>query len=963
LNRTAVAVLAGCALFCTGLAQADTPVLRLGEHPGFTRAVFEFGGQESATASRDGNTVVVRAPDLPPITRGGAGRILAVAGVAGEARMTVPPYARVRVQRLGRRLVIDVLDAVPDAPAPRSSDRHAAGQKSTKHPEPKPPVPPGASAQGAKPPQTAASSGGGSAPKTLASGPRPSGTALPAPTPEPRRDPARATRQSVPPAGEPPAGGSSATAASPSPTIAVSPTAQAAFLLPVGETVGAAAFRRGGTGIVVLDAPRILDFAPVHEQPGLPPMRAETLPAATVLRIPLQPAEGLLLTRKPEGWVISVLGNGPSVHGIVPEFIEGAVRFPLAGAGAVVTIPDPIGGGTLLVGTQRTGGQAIAVARMSPGFQILPTYQGIALETLTDDLELRPGGPGFVLSAGGGGRIALAPPPSPAAQAAADAAALTRRFDLPDLPIRALLHRLEGHLAEAVRRPRSARFGPRIAVAQDLVALGLGPEAQGVLRVAAEDDPVQAKASQPQALAAVAALLAGRAGEASYLNDPMMGATDEAAFWRAALTPGSPGAAEVFAVEWPLLLAYPETLRRRLLPRVAEALARAGKSEALARLLQHGGNDPAFDLARGLDLARQGRTDQALATFATVAAGRDRHLRYVAAREAVETALAAGRIDDRTAAARLARLLLAWRGDEEELSLRLRVAALQARSGALRPAFELLRDTESAFPDRLDAVHRAQGEAIGMLLNGGAASLPPLELVALAEESADWLGQSPRADELAPVLADKLLALDLPQRALPVLRRMLAGTQNPVARGELGLRIATLLLDQDDAPGAQNALVATNDPALPAPLAARRRIAYARALAAQGKSGAALDAIAGLRSPEADELQARLAAQTGNWQTAELSLQDLASALPEAGPLTPEQEEQLLRLAGAAVQAGDSAALRKLQEQFAARFAPGHRADMFRLLTAPPISGPGDLARAAQELDLARTAERGAASR
>ena len=59
-----------------------------------------------------------------------------------------------------------------------------------------------------------------------------------------------------------------------------------------------------------------------------------------------------------------------------------------------------------------------------------------------------------------------------------------------------------------------------------MIGLGLGAEAQTLLRITMKDDPAEAASPATHGLAAIAALLAGRPGEATELKDPRLNGTD-----------------------------------------------------------------------------------------------------------------------------------------------------------------------------------------------------------------------------------------------------------------------------------------------------------------------------------------------------------------------------------------------------------------------------------------------------
>jgi hypothetical protein len=229
-------------------------------------------------------------------------------------------------------------------------------------------------------------------------------------------------------------------------------------------------------------------------------------------------------------------------------------------------------------------------------------------------------------------------------------------------------------------------------------------------------------------------------------------------------------------------------------------------------------------------------------------------------------------------------------------------------------------------------------------------ALPPLELVSLLEENPDLLPDGEQGRALAARLADRLVALDLPERAVPVLEKLMNATPEGPARAEIGARLAAVRLDQQDPAGALEALSASVADHLPAAVDEARTITFARATAARGGLAAATAALAALATPAADEARATLFEQAKDWRGAEGALLNYAQkTVPPDGPLAEAPANVLLRLASAAARAGDEALLARLRERELARMPAGKLADMFRLLTERPVQGVSDLPRAAKE--------------
>ena len=356
----------------------------------------------------------------------------------------------------------------------------------------------------------------------------------------------------------------------------------------------------------------------------------------------------------------------------------------------------------------------------------------------------------------------------------------------------------------------------------------------------------------------------------------------------------------------------------------------AGEIATAAALLDARKDDAALDLARAMLQEAKGDNAcehwRATTGWHSRGTGRARPRR----RPAVELRLATGAIDAKQAAERLEGLLYSWRGDRQERALRERLAELKARTGAWRSALALLRDSETLFPDDKVAIHGELTDMFaGLLRDDTADSLAPLELVAVVEENADLLPTGLDGDALQAKLADRLVALDLPKRAGPVLEKLMKAATTDVARAGFGARLAALRLRESDMAGAMAALDASVAADLPAELAERRTLLVADADARRGDSARALAVLATLDSAAADEARATILERANDWPAAQRALADYAAkTVPAEGKLDDAQRRTLLRLATAAARAGDDAALTALRRRETAqdgfRAAGGH---------------------------------------
>ena len=919
-------------VLCIGHALAEPPsgtAIRAGNHTGFGRLVFDVEAGTRYKLDRVGDTVTIMFPDKTALQQPPRAprNVRSIKASADQAEIVVAAGALLREMRIDGHVVIDVLDpkAVPPKPA-------------REPPIPSPePVPKPMSEPVPKPVSES----------VPVKAPDPPAQAIPPPAANP------VVEQSAPATPAPAPSGPIALVAAP-----VLPPEGVAITVPFAVQTGAAQFRRGADDYVVFDERRPIDLAALRRNPVFGSAVVRELPSGTLLVLHPPPNTGIALTRIAAGWQITIRPSVKPARAIVFSPKDGHLDLPAEAPGSVISMADPATGATLLIGTMRRPGQTFPTARRTPEFALLPADLGVVVEPLADSVALRTVPTGFQITGGPNG-LAITQP-SQATEAAVAAVHLTRRFQLPAQSTDALRQTLAQGIAATAATPPQARGPKRHSVASTLLSLGMGAEAQALLRVAAAQDPKEAESPDTAGLAAIAALLAGRPGDAAAIDDPRLSGTDEIALWRAVKQAWSdeqsPTAAATFAATGPLALLYPAGIRDRILPLVAETMILGGEASAAKRLLTLAGDAPGLGYARALLRQADGDGPGALAALDALAVSHDRHDRARAATRAVELRLAAGQLDAAKAANALDKLRYVWRGDRQELALRERIADLHRQAGAWRTALADLRTVQSDFPDQAPAV---QNHLMGMfntlLYSEAADALPPLDLVALVDENADLFKSMPGNEDLQARLADRLMALDLPSRAAPLLEKLVAAATTPGGRATFGARLADLRLKEGDAAGAVAALAASVAPALDPALAEQRGILAATAKSRLGDAAGAIVSLAGLTGSRADTVRAAVYEQAGNWPAVEEALmQVLGTAIPATGELNDAQRQLVLRLATAAQRSGNRNGLAALRATLDSRLGSGPLADTIRLLTAEPVQGTADLPRAEREIGLIR---------
>jgi predicted negative regulator of RcsB-dependent stress response len=314
----------------------------------------------------------------------------------------------------------------------------------------------------------------------------------------------------------------------------------------------------------------------------------------------------------------------------------------------------------------------------------------------------------------------------------------------------------------------------------------------------------------------------------------------------------------------------------------------------------------------------------------------------------VELRLAIGQLDAAGAITELEAALFAWRGDAEEVNARIRLAELQREAGNGRAAFELLQETQRFFPERENDLRPHLRAAFAAALQ----SAPPLNAAAFFDAHPEFLPEDEAGIRSVLVLADRLAALDLVDRASAVLRDALGRLTDPAARKPVSTKLAALRLSEGDAPGALAALDAATEGSGEE---VERTILRGRALARAGNRRVAEGLLSELGDDGAEAL-AEIRAEVQDWSgAASAMLQHIDAKIPPApAPLTPAMRGDLARAAAYAAMGNDTNALAQLRDNYGARMQGGPLAEAFALLTSESLRGVQDLPRLQREISQLR---------
>lgn len=983
--------------------QAPTVGFRVGSHPTYGRVVMDWPEPVTYRAEVAGNRLILRFDAPARYNLSGALRlpknVESLSAIDGGIMLQAPPGTQFRHYVLGNRVVIDVLDGAEasEATPPVGTASPAAPARAAGTPPAAAATPPPAQTGAASPP---------AAPRPAAAPPA-TPAARPPPTAPPPREAAPPTSQAatasapVPSAADvsragpganvaatppvapapspaPPAVSPAPPAAAPAPTPVQAQPAPAArplvvvpprrttpvgllaegraISLDLGAETAAAIFRHGDWVIAVFDRPEALDLSQLQGSAIFRSMETRQTGDATILQMRLAQPGTLRPRREGNTWVMEAFRDAVDANraltAMTPELDQGPpARLVLRAArpGRSVTVLDPETGSPLLVGTLREAGQAVAIGRRQPEFQLLPAMLGVAVLPRGDNIQLRALNDRFILQASGMDSLRLGA--DAGREPLAEAATLSRIMDLPSASSATLLERLRTASANIASAGPLGRSEARRHAAETLLALGMPQEAQAMATLALQEDPRAGADARLVMVQAAAALVAGREAEARQLENPQLPASDETTLWRgflAAARGDHAVAGPAIAASLPILMSYPVPLAQRLFPIAMESLAAAGELTAANRLADADPDNPSLNLARGMIAEADGRIEDALAAYRQAIQGRDRLRRARAIRRSVELRLAVGQLDAAGAIAELEAALFAWRGDADEMNARIRLAELQREAGNGRAAFELLQETQRFFPERDNDLRMHLRAAFAAALQ----SAPPLNAAAFFDAHPEFLPEDDAGIRSVLTLADRLAALDLVDRASAVLRDALARLNDPAARRPVSTKLAAIRLAEGDAPGALAALDAATDGN---GQEVERAILRGRALARAGNRRVAEGLLSELGDDGAEALaEVRAAAQ--DWRGAASAMMNHIDAkVPAApAPLNSTMRRDLARAAAYAAMANDTATLAQLRDNFGARMQGGPLAEAFTLLTGESLRGVQDLPRLQREISQLR---------
>ncbi|MFV1851111.1 MAG: hypothetical protein ACMZ66_10420 [Thalassospira sp.] len=970
-------------------ADVRTLDVRVGRHPTFYRLVFDWpnrtdyaleGDQGSQTiafnapARIDATDISRRLPEGVRITQGSSSPL--------DVVVETMPARQLRHFRSGNKVVVDIMGA-QRAPATTAAERRSTAPQT------------GSTTSAPTPPESAAPAAptAPSAPPATQSADAPS-TEPATPVVDENLDPT--SPEALAQAANAQAAANRDTTGDGTPAVRESigdlpvtvqqTTTELTLGFPFGQDGGAAAWSRAGFLWLAFDVRANLDMDTVRQEAAQIVGVIEQIdsPYATIVRMTIPEGIGLYTTRSGAGdWSITLQQGrmqpveklGPSIE--LDEQTRARLIVPLEDVGPIIPIDDPEVGDTLRVVTTTQSGYGIEVALRYPEFEVLPSVQGVVVAPMNDSVQVadRDDGQAVIVTAADG--LNISPEGARLLASATGVRASTGDgregliFDLDDWRRGGLdnfsrtIRQLRGDIAESGDEHRNKA---RIELAQYYLANGLGPEADAVVSAMEGDDPLIAQKLQFRALKAAVKFLDREYAEAErLLDDERLRAIPEMRLWRAVTLAarGRPNEGARDLLESVHILDYyPPELLSRLGPLATEQALIVGNPEAGMDLIEKMLVTPGLSKSKIMDVQylkgifeeEAGELEQAVATWDQVAEGDNRKARAHAIFDRTELLMRLERLTTEDAIDQLQKLRFAWRGDAFEMALLKRIGELQIENKDFREGLNTLRQAAIFFPNRpvaTEATDMMHTTFENLYLGDEINNISAIKAIALYDEFRELTPAGEKGDELIRKLADRMVDVELFERAEELLEHQVDFRLSGVEKARVGARLALVYLLDSKPEETIRVIDATEDPGVSEELATQRRQLRARALLDTDRGVEAIASLEGDLSRNAELLRVDHYRETRDYMSAAETFQRLVGEDPidETGTVSDERGHYLLNWAVNLAMAGQERTLNMLKRRYGDAMAQGPYAQAFSLITSSPTQGLIDYRTLADKVD------------
>jgi len=755
----------------------------------------------------------------------------------------------------------------------------------------------------------------------------------------------------------------------PLPSQLVEPTAVAKIKLKVPPRVKFAAFMRGKKLWLVLDQPNLEN--PTDENGSEPdkfgPVTRYQVGqgSGTAYRIQLKDNEFPAVTKADgDALLLTVYQQMPLVMPVgLPVEVENSndqgPRLKISGKGfaSPLRVSDPDVGDTLLVIPAASESGSVTNLHRWPQLATVPAIHGVVLDPLVDNIAVNSSLDGII----------IARPPAGLTLSGIqglvknrDAGTSQQVFDLKRWRVGSLANyrTLKAQLQNALADIRGQeRLGRIMQIAQFEFAQGYGYEADGWLRLAAQEFPDTVNVPEYLLLrGAVHVVMHDPYAADKDLAQPNYAYEPEVALWRgwaAAQTEDYQRARYFFALSNALLHNYPDPYFVPVTLAAAETALLTGDviaGGALIDGLKRHKNLSAVDkgeLAYLEGLKARLNGNDAAAKNDWMRAVKSKNDMYAAKSQLllVEEGLKNKTMDDKHAMLTLELLRFAWRGDRTELATLVMLADLYMKDGQGRKAFEAWQTILHYYPTEPQAETARQNISKNFVTMFGAdqqGKLQPIEALALYRDFIHYAPTPQAREQITRQLIDRLVEVGMYHEAADVYAPLVqpvavdGAPPPPPPTAKDVLRLAGIYLLDNQPDKAIAVLGSIQGNTLPYLEQTEYELLLARAEFQQGKFDDALTQLAPLSDSNSQRLRADIYWRKQAWADVAKTLPMLIGTVTDDGKLSHDQAHVILQQAVALSLANDSTNLEALRDKYGTAMDATDDAISFRLVTRPP---------------------------
>ncbi len=756
----------------------------------------------------------------------------------------------------------------------------------------------------------------------------------------------------------------------------------ATLSFPWTRMTAVAAFRRDGYVWIVFDRKGEFDFSLerelykdiIHEMIQVPHSHA------TIFRLVTQKGYNPSLRREGLLWAVDLMYQPIRPKQSVDLILQRKTPFgarifvPLEESPQVIPLIDPEVGDLMYIVPIFSLGKGVPTPRSFVDANFLQTAQGMVIVPNIEELNVYSSTSGVEIRGPKGGmRFSSEDILSFLAKSKINTDPLSQILDvaawssneprdyLRDLKV------LQNNVLNADKNNKDVQ---RLILARYYFANGMYPEAMSVVRVIAADNPAMAELPGLIALRGAINFMMMRYDEAiKDLSSPLLKNDMASDYWRAATLAASSRTPELYLQtmkdNMAILQAYPYPIKTRLALAGLHAAVAGGDEFSIQNFMEAAYNsqnskaeNDEITFYHALWQEASGMYTLARNEMKQLAEGTDFYFRAMGGLEKVRMDTRANAITPQERIEELERLSYAWRGGEFEYNLMTMLVAAYQDQKNFSQVLHILKDMQVRFNGMQESerIQKLMEDIFQKLyLSENEEILSPVKAIALYEEFKELTPSGEKGAQIVRRLADRLVSIDLLDRAADLLDDQIRQPIGNKERGLISTRLALVRLLNKEPEKALNALKISEKSRFSDRLQKQRRYIQAKALADLKKTNEAAKLLEDDESQEAKMLRAEIFWQAQMWDKAADALKLLITRPRPDVPLTQQEAQRVLDWAAALRLAGRPKVVMRLRENFMPYMEKTNLAEAFDFITKTPQQGLLDYHQVAKEVESAES--------